>query len=79
MPVNVQSVNPGARRPSRYVILPDPLGIRAWWVMDDGQLGRGPSGHKPRNMRNLMTRQGHTEVTLSDIDVASAASPEVRL
>lgn len=75
---NVQ-VNRSGRPPGqRYIIMPDPLGIRAWYVAANGQLERGPSGHKEPALRNKMTRWGMIETTLLDIGVVSAAMVEER-
>jgi hypothetical protein len=57
----------------RYLLMPEDRRIRAWWVADNGQLERGPSGLKPRNLRNMLTRQGHHEMSLMDIAVEAVA------
>jgi hypothetical protein len=69
--------NRSGRPPGQsYVLMPESRRIRAWYVGDDGQLERGPSGDKPRALRNKLSRWGHREVTLMDIAVGSVAAVE---
>jgi hypothetical protein len=74
--------NRSGRAPGQqYIIFPDPLGIRAWYVGSGGQLERGPSGHKEPALRNKMTRWGHREITLMDLNIGTLriVPPDERL